>query len=142
MAEIKTKVTKVSVRDFIASVSNETRRKDAEALVRLFERVTTWKARMWGPTIIGFGRRRYAYASGRTGETLATGFSPRSSSIVFYVNRSFPGADALLTKLGNYKTGKGCTYVNKLADIDMVVLEKLLKSGVADTRKKGGVTAE
>ena len=84
MAETKTKPTKVSVKDFIAKVPNETRRKDAQVLLKLFEKVTGWKAQMWGPTIVGFGKYTYTYDSGHSGDSCVLGFSPRGSNLVIY----------------------------------------------------------
>jgi Domain of unknown function (DU1801) len=141
VAEIKTRKTAVSVKDFIATVKNETRRKDTLTLVKLFTRITGWKARMWGPTIIGFGSYHYKYESGQEGDSIATGFSPRTANLVLYVSRNFPANKALLAKLGKAKTGKSCTYVNKLTDIDLDVLEKMIRNGVVELRKKWPVKA-
>lgn len=134
--EAKTKPTKVSVTAFIDAVENETRRKDAKEVLKLFKRVTGMKAVMWGPTIVGFGKRRYTYESGHQGETLMAGFSPRKASLVFYLPHCAERA-ALLRRLGKHKTGKGCLYVNKLADVDMAVLEELVEKSVAHARTKG-----
>src|SRR5262245_21502441 len=101
MAEMKTKTTKVSVKDFIAKVKNETRRKDAEALLKVFEKATGWKAQMWGPTIVGYGRYKYTYDTGHTGEICVVGFSPRSASLVIYQHPDPSGKTAeLLSNLG------------------------------------------
>ena len=141
MAETKTKVTKVSVREFIDGIKNDTRREDAETLLKLFAKVTGWKARMWGPTIVGFGAYHYTYDTGHSGSICVVGFSPRKASLVVYV-ADFPGKAELLRKLGRHKGGlKQCLYINKLADIDVAVLGKILKAGVAATRKAWPVTA-
>ena len=141
MATIKTKPTKISVKDFIAAVENDTRRDDAEALVKIFEKATGWKAQMWGPTIVGFGAYHYTYDSGHSGSTCVVGFSPRNANLAIYVS-GFPGKADLLKKLGKHKGGlKQCMYVNKLADVDVAVLEKILKGGVAETKKTWPVTA-
>lgn len=137
MAEIKTKQTEISVKSFIAAVENETRRKDAETLLKLFEKATGWKARMWGPSIIGFGRYAYTYDSGHSGEMCAVGFSPRKANTVVYVEM----ASDLLKSLGKHKTSKACIYINKLSDIDITVLEKLIKASVVTTKKKWPVSA-
>lgn len=135
MAEIKTKPTKVSVGDFIAAVENGTRREDAKTLLKLFQKVTGWKARMWGPTIVGFGAYHYTYDTGHSGSICVVGFSPRKANLVVYVS-DFPGKAGLLQKLGKHKGGlKQCLYMNSLADVDLTVLEKILKAGVAQTRK-------
>jgi Domain of unknown function (DU1801) len=141
MAETKTKVTKVSVREFIDGIENDTRREDAKTLLKLFAKVTGWKARMWGPTIVGFGAYHYTYDTGHSGSICVVGFSPRKASLVVYV-ADFPGKAELLRKLGRHKGGlKQCLYINKLADVDVVVLGKILKAGVAATRKTWPVTA-
>ena len=141
MAETKTKPTKASVRDFIAAVENDTRRADANALLKLFAKVTGWKPQMWGPTIVGFGAYHYKYDSGHSGSTCVVGFSPRKSSLVIYVF-DFPGKAELLQKLGKHKGGlKQCLYINKLADVDVAVLSKILEAGVAETKRAWPVTA-
>ena len=138
MAELKTKATKGSVKDFIAAVPNETRRKDALALLKLFETITGWKAQMWGPSIVGFGRYDYVYESGTKGAMCVVGFSPRGSSLSIYSGfmASGPEAARYLEKLGKHKTGKGCLYIDKLADVQLPALEKLLKAGLASMKKK------
>jgi hypothetical protein len=141
MAETKTKPTKASVRDFIAAVENGTRRADANALLKLFAKVTGWKPQMWGPTIVGFGAYHYKYESGHSGSTCVVGFSPRKSSLVIYAF-DFPGKAELLQKLGKHKGGlKQCLYINKLADVDVAVLSKILEAGVAETKRAWPVTA-
>lgn len=141
--ETKTKPTKASVRDFIAAVENDTRREDARVLLKLFEKVTGWRAQMWGPTIIGFGRHSYAYESGHSGEMIACGFSPRKANLVLYCNLSDPKEKAeLLGKLGKHRKSVACVYINKLADVDMAVLEKIIRAGVANTKKKHAVSAK
>lgn len=135
MAEIKTKATKVSVKDFIANVPNEIRRADAQALLKLFEKVTGWKAQMWGPTIVGFGSYAYTYDSGHTGKMCAIGFSPRSTNLVIYSGVDPTEAAQLLKALGKHKISKACIYINKLADVDMAALEKVVKAGLTATKK-------
>lgn len=137
MAETKTKATKISVKDFVAKVPNETRRKDAQVLLKLFEKVTGWKPQMWGPTIVGYGSYTYTYDSGHSGKICVVGFSPRASSLSIYsgLYAGEPEAATYLKGLGKYKTGKGCLYINKLEDVDMAALEKLIKAGVANMKK-------
>lgn len=125
MAEIKTKAEQRSVADFIAAVPNPVRRTDALALVPIMERLSGEPAVMWGPSIIGFGCYRYVYDSGHKGEMCRIGFSPRSGSLVFYL-APYRRHEDLLARLGKHKTGKGCLYVTKLADIDPAVLEQLI----------------
>jgi hypothetical protein len=136
MAGQKTKVTKVSVKDFIAKVENETRRKDAVTLLKLFAKATGWKAQLWGPSIIGFGRYDYAYESGRTGSICVTGFSPRSANLVIYAHPDAVNTPDLLKRLGKHKGGlDSCLYINKLADVDLAVLEDVIKVGVTNLKK-------
>jgi Domain of unknown function (DU1801) len=136
MSELKTKPTKVSVKSFIAAVPNETRRKDAESLLKLFAKVTGWKPKMWGPTIVGFGSYKYTYDSGHSGESCVCGFSPRTANLVIYSGAMAKDhRESLLNKLGKYKTKGGCIYINKLADIDEKVLARLIESGVANMKK-------
>jgi hypothetical protein len=136
----KTKATSVSVTNFIASIENETRREDAKALLKMFKAATGWKPKMWGPTIIGFGAYHYTYDSGHSGSICAIGFSPRKAAQVIYV-ADFPGKEALLKTLGKHRGGlKQCLYINKLADVDMGVLEKVLIGGLAEIRKTWPVT--
>lgn len=141
MADVKTKATKVSVTQFIAAVDNDTRRADASTLLKLFKKVTGWKAQMWGPSIVGFGAYHYTYETGRTGSMCAAGFSPRKANLVLYVF-DFPGKAELVKRLGKHKGGlEQCLYINKLADIDLAVLEKIIAAGVAAAKKAWPVTA-
>ena len=132
MAEIKTKATQESVDGFIAAVEKPVRRADAEILRNLMERVTGEQAVMWGPTIIGFGRYHYRYASGHEGEMCRIGYSPRSANLVLYVG-GFPEYDDLLAQLGKHKRSKACLYLNKLADVDLDVLEEIVRRTFAAT---------
>lgn len=142
MAETKTKPTKVSVTKFIAAVENKTRQQDAKLLLKLFGKVTGWRAQMWGPTIVGFGAYHYTYGTGHSGSICVVGFSPRAANLVIYV-ADFPGKAKYLRKLGKHKGGlKQCLYINKLADIDSAVLESIIKAGVGETRKTWPVTAD
>jgi hypothetical protein len=141
MAENKTKPTKTSVKEFIAAIENDARRDAARTLLKTFEKATRWKAQMWGPTIVGFGAYHYTYESGHSGSICVVGFSPRKANLVIYVF-DFPGKADLLQKLGKHKGGlKQCLYLNRLADVDLAVLEKILKAGVAETKKAWPVTA-
>ena len=126
MAQIKTKPTQVNVDRFIAAVEKPVRRADAKVVRDMMERVTGEPATMWGPTIIGFGTYHYRYASGHEGDMCRVGFSPRSANLVLYVG-GFPEYEALLGKLGKYKSSKACLYVNKLADVDPAVLEDIVR---------------
>ena len=132
MPENKTKATHVSVAEFIAAVPHPTRRSDGAALVAMFERVTGEPATMWGPSIVGFGSYHYRYPSGHEGDMCRVGFSPRGANLVLYVG-GFPDYAALLDRLGKHKTSKACLYVAKLADIDVEVLEHIVRRTFAAT---------
>ncbi len=142
MAENKTAITPVDPRDFIEGVEHPTRKADALVLFDLYKRITGYEPRMWGPTIIGFGRYEYKYESGRTGESLAAGFSPRKANLSIYIVPGYQDYDEILARLGKYKIGKSCLYVNKLADVDMDVLEELIRTGLSDLDKIWPVHAE
>ena len=132
MAENKTQPTDVAVEEFIAQVEHPVRRADAIVLDQLFRRVTGWRPRMWGPTIIGYGSYHYVYDSGRDGDAIATGFSPRKANQVIYVMPGYADFGHILDRLGKWKMGKSCLYINKLADVDLDVLEELIRAGLAD----------
>ena len=136
-AKLKTKPTIKSVTAFISNVENETRKSDAKVLLAMMKKITGEKPKMWGPTIIGFGQYHYKYESGREGDMLAVGFSPRKANMVLYVLGSL-GDEPLLNKLGKYKRGKSCLYVNKLDGVDMKILEKIVKKSYKTTKKKWG----
>ncbi len=136
MAENKTRPTAVKPKDFIDAVEHPVRRADGHALLKLMQKVTDQKPVMWGPSIVGFGACHYKYDSGHEGDICRVGFSPRKGNIVLYVDRSFNGADALLARLGKHKLGAGCTYVNKLADVDMGALEDFVRAGWEESFRK------
>lgn len=135
MAENKTQATDVDPLAFIEAVEHPTRRADALALHEMFTRLTGWKARMWGPSIIGYGEYHYVYDSGREGDFLATGFSPRKANQSIYVMPGYQDYDSLLDRLGKHKKGAACLYINKLADVDLAVLEELIATGLKDLAK-------
>ncbi|WP_326524912.1 DUF1801 domain-containing protein [Sphingomonas sp.] len=126
MAEIKTRAAAISPADFIAAVPHQVRRADGAAVCAMMERLTGEPPVMWGPSIIGFGRYHYRYASGHEGDMCRIGFSPRSAHQVLYVG-GFPEYDALLARLGKHKTSKACLYITKLADVDLGVLEEIVR---------------
>ena len=128
----KTQPTDQSVTGFLNAVTHPTRRADGLALDALFRAVTGFSPAMWGPSIVGYGRYHYSYASGRQGDFLATGFSPRKSNLSIYIMPGYAEFGDLLTRLGKHKTGRSCLYVNKLADIDMGVLADLIRAGLRD----------
>lgn len=127
----KTAATPVSVDDFIAGVADPRRREEGRALKALFERVTGWPAVMWGPSIVGFGRYRYRYDSGREGEMCRTGFSPRKAATVVYLIDGFDGHAELLARLGPHTTGRSCLYLKRLDAVDNGVLEAMIRASVA-----------
>lgn len=133
--EAKTKPTAVSVADFIAAVENPVRRADAETLLAFFEEITGEPAVMWGPSIIGFGRYHYRYASGHEGDAPRLGFSPRKAQTVLYVMSGFEGQAEMIARLGKVKTSVACLYVNRLDQIDMDVLRELAVASQAHMRK-------
>jgi hypothetical protein len=136
MADNKTKPEKLSVSAFVDAIPDETRRADAKALVKLMQRATGEKPKMWGPSIIGFGSYHYKYESGREGDMPLVGFSPRKPATVLYGLRGAGDADKLLAELGKHSTGKGCVYVKRLADVDAKVLESLVTKSVAAARAR------
>ena len=135
MADNKTRPTNVSVATFIDALTDENRRADAKLLVRLMESATGEKPRMWGPSIVGFGSYHYTYESGREGDMPLVGFSPRKAATVIY-GIGLGDSEALLAKLGQHTTGKGCLYIKKVADVDQKVLEQLLLKSVAANRAR------
>lgn len=124
--ELKTKVTNVSVIDFINAVGHDQKKEDAYVLLDLLAEITGEEPKMWGPSIIGFGTYHYKYASGQEGDFMAAGFSPRKAKHSIYIMSGFDAHPELMAKLGKYKTGKSCLYVNKLSDIDLNVLKELI----------------
>jgi len=132
----KTGPTAVRPEDYIAALEKGPRKQDAERLLPWFQGVTGLEARMWGPSMIGFGRYHYRYDSGREGEAMITGFSPRKAELVIYV---LPGYESeamqqKLAQLGRHKRGKSCLYIKRLSDVDMDVLAEIVKDGIAYMR--------
>lgn len=127
MYEPKMKETDNSVIDFIECVENEKKKADAYKLLEIFEEVTGYEAKMWGPSIIGFGSYHYKYASGHEGDAPLVGFSPRKAKISLYLSYESQEREKLLENFGKHTKGKACIYVNKLADIDTNVLKDLIK---------------
>jgi hypothetical protein len=136
MSEVKTKPTLAKPVDFIATVPNETRKADALQLLEIMTRLTGCEPRMWGATLIGFGEYHYKYESGREGDFMRTGFSPRKANLVVYIIPGYSQYGDILDRLGKHKLGKSCLYINKLADVDMAVLEELIRAGLDDMAQK------
>lgn len=125
MAEVKTRPTDASVSGFIDTVAHAGRREDSRALAALLERVTGQPPVMWGGAIIGFGRRPYRLANGKTSEMIAIGFSPRKTSLTLYFDKRFDGADALIARMARMKRQGSCLHLNRLGDVDADLLEDL-----------------
>ena len=128
-AELKTKETNASVDAFIDKQS-ETVAADCRTIMQLMKKATGEDARMWGPSIVGYGRYAYKYETGREGEWMITGFSPRKANLTLYIMMGFEEEAALMEKLGKHATGKSCLYIKKLSDVDLKVLEQLIVKGV------------
>ena len=133
--ELKTKATTVTPKQFIASLEDGTRKRDAEKLLAWMTGVTGLKPKMWGPGIIGYGRYAYTYDSGHSGEMCITGFSPRKANMVLYILPGYRDIGDKLARLGPHKIGKSCLYIGSLEKIDMNVLEEIVRDGVAHMRK-------
>ncbi|MCP4122406.1 MAG: DUF1801 domain-containing protein [Bacteroidetes bacterium] len=138
MSQNKTTPTEKDVLAFINAVEHKGRRQDALTLLEFMKELTGLPPKMWGPSIIGFGSYHYQYDSGREGDMLITGFSPRKASSVVYIVSGFKRYDDLLQKLGNHKTGKSCLYINKLDDVDMDVLKELVQLSIQFIKEKYG----
>lgn len=130
MGEPKTKATAADPMAFLAAIPDEQRRTDCLAVVELMRRATGTAPRLWGANIVGFGKYRYQYESGRSGEWPVIGFSPRKNDLTLYLMAGFEKHPELMAKLGKYKTGKSCLYLKRLADVDIGVLERLIALAV------------
>jgi len=135
MAEINCSLNKIPMKlsnknalEFINNIENETRKKDGNSLLEIMSRITKYEAKIWGPSIIGFGNYVHKYDSGRETKLPLSSFSPRKSSLVLYILNGFDNQQKLLEKLGKHKTGNICLYINKLVDIDLAILENMIKS--------------
>jgi hypothetical protein len=137
MAELKTKQNDQSVTDFLKAVPDERRRDDSFIILDLMKEITGQEPKMWGDSIIGFGNYHYKYATGREGDWFVTGFSPRKQNLTLYIMSGFDEYDELLKKLGKYKTGKACLYINKLADVEISVIKELIQKSVAHLSGQG-----
>jgi hypothetical protein len=138
MAELKTKPTDNSVRDFIAAIENEDRRRDCQAVLEIMQEATGDRPRIWGSGMVGFGSYHYKYASGREGDWFLTGFAPRKNDLTLYIMPGFDRFETLMKKLGKHKTGKSCLYIKRLSDIDPAVLKELVADSVAYMRQQYG----
>jgi hypothetical protein len=128
VAELKTRVTRASVEKFLDGIKDERKRQDCYQLLKIMKKATKAQPKMWGTSIIGFGDHHYVYESGREGDWFIAGFSPRAQNLTLYMMGGFESET--LKKLGKYKTGKGCLYINKLEDVDTKVLDELIAKSV------------
>jgi len=126
-AENKTKETEASIDTFLANIKDDQKKADCLVLKSMMSRITDSPAKMWGASIVGFGTYHYKYDSGREGDFMKVGFSPRAQNVTVYIIAGFDRYEALMSKLGKHKTGKSCLYIKKLDDIDLDVLEELVK---------------
>jgi hypothetical protein len=130
MAELKTKPTEASVADYLNAIENDQVRQDCWVILEIMQDATKAKAQMWGSSIIGFGTYHYVYASGREGDWMLIGFSPRKQNITLYLMGAFEGYEKLLASLGKYTRGKGCLYIKRLSDVELPTLKKLIQESV------------
>lgn len=135
MAELKTKPHDGDVDAFLEGIEDETKRADCRELVATMGEITGAPAKLWGPSMVGFGSYHYVYESGREGDWFEVGFAPRKRDLSLYVMSGFTGHEKLMAKLGKHKTGKACLYVKRLDDIDRDVLRELFERSVAYVRK-------
>jgi len=135
MAENKTQPTRRSVTALINGIDDKQKRADAKKIAAMMRKATGARAAMWGPSIVGYGRYHYRYESGREGDFMLTGFSPRKQALTVYIIPGFKPFESLMKKLGKYKTGKSCLYIKRLSDVDERVLERLIAESVKYMRK-------
>lgn len=136
MAELKTKENDADVGAFLAAIEDGARRADCEILRGLMEEVTGEAPRMWGPTIVGFSHYHYTYASGREGDWMRIGFSPRKRDLTLYLMDGYEHRGAILGRLGKHKIGTSCLYLKRLSDVDMDVLRELVTDSIAAMDRK------
>ena len=134
--ELKTKLNDGDVNEFINSIESEQKRNDSFKIIEMMKKITKSEPKMWGDSIIGFGNYHYKYASGREGDWFLCGFSPRKQNLSIYIMSGFNKYENILSKLGKHKTGKGCLYVKNLEEIDLKVLENLIKQSVDYLKKR------
>ena len=138
MSKLKTTQNEADVNAFLDAVENPRRRADARQVLDVIQAVTGEPPKMWGSSIVGFGSYHYRYASGREGDWPVVGFSPRKQNLVIYIMPGFSDYGDLLGKLGKYRTGKSCLYVNKLDDVDLELLEQLVRESVKEMKRRYG----
>jgi len=138
MAELKTKLNDGDVEAFLNSIDEEQKRKDSFEILEKMKRITKNEPKMWGTSIIGFGTYHYKYDSGREGDWFLAGFSPRKQNLTLYIMSGFDHKKETLSKLGKYKSSKGCLYIKKLSDVDDKILDKLITDSVRQLQKNSG----
>lgn len=136
MATAKTTRNNASVTEFIASIDDPKKRADAKKVARMMRAATGSRARMWGTSIVGYGSYHYKYESGREGDWMLVGFSPRKQNLTVYIMPGFDRFAGLMKKLGKYKTGKSCLYIKRLEEVDEAVLQQLITDSVVDMRSR------
>jgi hypothetical protein len=130
MAELKTRQNDRSVTEFLNGIADKKKREDCLTILKLLKQATRAEPRMWGSSIVGFGSYHYKYESGREGDWFVTGFSPRKQNLTLYIMSGFDHYPELMKKLGKYKTGKSCLYINRIEEIDLSVLKELIERSV------------
>ena len=134
MAELKTRPTKASVMAFVNGIEDRQKRADARKIAAMMRKATGARATMWGPSIVGYGRYYYTNTAGKDFEWMLTGYASRANALTIYIMPGFRGFDALMKKLGKYKTGKSCLYIKRLSDVDEAVLQRLIDASVKRMR--------
>lgn len=135
MAKNKTTATESSVVDFVNAIDDEVKRNDAFELIKIMQNISGFEAKMWGPSIIGFGSYHYKYASGHEGDAPLAGFSPRKAAISLYIYLSDKKREELLSKLGKHTAAKSCIYIKKLNDVDLEIVKEMIKISLELTLK-------
>ena len=135
--ELKTKVNNASVTDFLNSVADEQKRNDSFEILKMMKQVSKEDAKMWGTSIVGFGSYHYKGASGREGDWMLIGFSPRKQNITLYIMPGFDHYQELMKNLGKYSTGKSCLYIKRLSDVDVNVLKELMTESLKVMKNQG-----
>jgi len=135
--EVKTKVNNASVTDFLNSVADEQKRNDSFEILKMMKQISKEDAKMWGTSIVGFGSYHYKGASGREGDWMLIGFSPRKQNITLYIMPGFDRYQKLMKNLGKYSTGKSCLYIKRLSDVDVNVLKELMTASLKVIKNQG-----
>ena len=132
----KTQATKASVTEFLNGIEDPDRRRDCKTIARIMREVSGKRATMWGSAMVGYGSYHYHYDSGREGDFFRIGFSPRKQDLTIYIMPGYTDFGALLSKLGKHRKGKSCLYLKRLTDVDMKVLERLIRAGWQDMQRR------